>query len=101
MEHFGHVMMLHAAPKITAIMDAPQTENVSQLRFSFLGLLNSDGHFIPNLVTLLKSVHDMSHRSGEFVKGVREADATRVSDSLQFTSTCHTSQFAFPLAIVA
>ncbi|XP_039469023.1 uncharacterized protein K02A2.6-like [Oreochromis aureus] len=61
-EYLGHVSDangLHAAPsKITAIVDAPPPQNVSQLK-SFLGLLNYYGRFIPNLASLLKPLHNL------------------------------------------
>ncbi|KAL3969328.1 DNA (cytosine-5)-methyltransferase 3B [Sarotherodon galilaeus] len=61
-EYLGHVIDangLHTAPsKITAIMDAPPPQNVSQLK-SFLGLLNYYGRFIPNLASLLKPLHNL------------------------------------------
>uniref|UniRef100_A0A669DC14 Gypsy retrotransposon integrase-like protein 1 n=1 Tax=Oreochromis niloticus TaxID=8128 RepID=A0A669DC14_ORENI len=61
-EYLGHVIDangLHTAPsKITAIVDAPPPQNVSQLK-SFLGLLNYYGRFIPNLASLLKPLHNL------------------------------------------
>lgn len=61
-EYLGHVIDekgLHTSPsKITAIVDAPPPENVSQLR-SFLGLLNYYGRFIPNLASLLQPLHEL------------------------------------------
>ncbi|XP_056912821.1 uncharacterized protein K02A2.6-like [Takifugu flavidus] len=61
-EYLGHVTDaegLHTAPsKITAIVDAPPPQNISQLR-SFLGLLNYYGRFIPNLALLLQPLHEL------------------------------------------
>ena len=61
-EYLGNVIDtngLHTAPsKITAIVDAPPPQNVSQLK-SFLGLLNYYGQFIPNLASLLKPLHNL------------------------------------------
>ena len=61
-EYLGHVIDangLHTAPsKITAIVDAPPPQNVSQLK-SFLGLLNYYGRFIPSLASLLKPLHNL------------------------------------------
>ncbi|XP_039520330.1 uncharacterized protein K02A2.6-like [Pimephales promelas] len=61
-EYLGHVIDasgLHTSPsKVKAIVDAPEPENVSQLR-SFLGLLNYYGRFIPNIATLLKPLHKL------------------------------------------
>ncbi|XP_029696863.1 uncharacterized protein K02A2.6-like [Takifugu rubripes] len=61
-EYLGHVIDaegLHTAPsKITAIVDAPPPQNISQLR-SFLGLLNYYGRFTPNLASLLQPLHEL------------------------------------------
>lgn len=63
-EYLGHAIDaegLHTAPsKITAIVDAPPPQNISQLR-SFLGLLNYYGRFIPNLASLheLQPLHKL------------------------------------------
>ncbi|XP_061909872.1 uncharacterized protein K02A2.6-like [Entelurus aequoreus] len=61
-EYLGHVIDakgLHTAPsKITAIVEAPPPQNISQLR-SFLGLLNYYGRFIPNLASLLQPLHEL------------------------------------------
>ncbi len=62
MEYFGHVIDakgLHTAPlKITAIVDAPPPQNISQLQ-SHLGLLNDYRRFIPNLASLLQPLHKL------------------------------------------
>ena len=51
-EYLGHKVdaeELHALPtKVTAIVEAPELQNVQELR-SFLGLLNYNFKFIPNL----------------------------------------------------
>ena len=59
-KYLGHVMDahgLHPMPdKVQAIQDAPQPENVSQLK-SYLGLLSYYRKFIPNLSTLLTPLY--------------------------------------------
>ena len=61
MEYLGHridAQGLHpTGDKLAAIRDAPQHENVSELR-SFLGLLNYYDKFIPNLATI---THPLNH----------------------------------------
>ena len=59
-EYLGHRVDaegIHTAEgKKIAILQAPQPQNLQQLR-SFLGLLNYYGKFIPNLATLLQPLH--------------------------------------------
>ena len=60
-EYLGHridAQGLHpTGDKLAAIRDAPQPENVSEVRL-FLGLLNYYGKFIPNLATI---AHPLNH----------------------------------------
>lgn len=92
-EYLGHVIDtkgLDTAPsKITAIVDAPPPQNVSQ---SFLELLNYYGRFIPNLASLLKPLHNLlcrgsmevdSRLSGGFSKGKGCIDCIRGPNPLQ------------------
>ena len=44
-----------------AIVEAPQPQNVQQLR-SFLGLLNYYRKFLPNLATVVKPLNDLLHK---------------------------------------
>ena len=44
--------------KVRAIRDAPQPQNISQLR-SFLGILNYYGKFLPSFATLLRPLYDL------------------------------------------
>ena len=57
-EYLGHLIDaegLHTlSSKVKAIQDAPQPQNVQELR-SFLGLLHYYGKFLPNIATLLKT----------------------------------------------
>ena len=59
-EYLGHRVDaegIHTAEgKKIAILQAPQPQNLQQLR-SFLGLLNYYGKFVPNLATLLQPLH--------------------------------------------
>lgn len=91
-EYLGHVIDakgLHTAPsKITAIVDAPPPQNVSQLK-SFLGLLNYYGRFIPNLASLLKPLHNLLRKeeAWKWTAACQEAfqkakDALRASEVL-------------------
>ena len=47
--------------KVKAIVEAPQLQNVQQLR-SFLGLLNYYRKFLPNLATVVKPLNDLLHK---------------------------------------
>ena len=50
---------IRATPeKISAIVNAPQPENVQQLR-SFLGLLNYYRKFLPHLATILQPLNEL------------------------------------------
>ena len=61
-EYLGHRVDsegLHALPsKVTAILQAPEPQNVQQLR-SFLGLLNYYSKFVPNLSTILHPLNNL------------------------------------------
>ena len=61
-EYLGHSVsekgIQPMSEKVRAIRDAPQPQDVSQLR-SFLGMLNYYGKFIPNLATLLRPLYDL------------------------------------------
>ena len=52
--------------KVQAIVDAPQPENISQLR-SFLGLLNYYQRFLPDLAATLHLLNKLRHRGIKFV----------------------------------
>ena len=52
--------------KVQAIVDAPQPENVSQLR-SFLGLLNYYQRFLPDLATTLHPLNELLQKGKKFV----------------------------------
>jgi len=95
-EYLGHVIDaqgLHTAPsKITAIVDAPPPQNVSQLR-SFLGLLNYYGRFILSLVSLLKPLHSLlcKEEAWQWTASCQEAfqkakDSLTASEVLTHTS---------------
>ena len=61
-EYLGHRVDaegIRATPeKISAIVNAPQPENVQQLR-SFLGLLNYYRNFLPHLATILQPLNEL------------------------------------------
>ena len=65
--YLGHVITeqgIAATPmKVSAIVDAPQPRNVTELR-SFLGMLNYYAKFIPDLATLIHPLNELlqSHR---------------------------------------
>ena len=52
--------------KVQAIVDAPQPENVSQLR-SFLWLLNYCQRFLPDLATTLHPLNELLQKGKKFV----------------------------------
>ena len=61
-DYLGHIIDeegIHPTDeKVTAIMDAPQPSNVSELK-SYLGLLNYYNRFLENLSTLLHPLHEL------------------------------------------
>ena len=61
-DYLGHSILAEGIQpvreKVRAILDAPQPQNISQLR-SFLGMLNHYGKFLPNLATLLRPLYDL------------------------------------------
>ena len=65
-EYLGYIIdaeELHATPeKIDAIVNAPQPENIQELR-SFLGLVNYYGEFIQNLSTLAHPLNNLLRHS--------------------------------------
>ena len=65
-EYLGYIIDaegLHATPdKVNAIVNAPQPENVQELR-SFLGLVNYYGKFIRNLSTLAQPLNNLLRHS--------------------------------------
>ena len=65
----GHVIDangLHKTQaKVTAVQDAPQPENVSQLR-SFIGLVNYYAKFLPGMSTVMHSLHSLLHKGARW-----------------------------------
>lgn len=74
---------LHPLPeKIRAIVDAPQPQDVSQLR-SFLGLVNYYGKFLPNLSTELAPLHHLLNQGVEWCwKATQDAAFQNCKDLL-------------------
>lgn len=110
MKYLGHVIDakgLHTAPsKITAIVDAPPPQNVSQLK-SFLGLLNYYGRFMSNLASLLKLLHHLlrkeeawkwtascqeAFQKAKYVLTASEV-LTHINPSLQIQLACDASPY--------
>ena len=62
MEYLVHVIdsdgLHNALSKVKAIPEAPEPQNVSQLR-SYLGLFNYYGRFVHNLSSTLKPLHQL------------------------------------------
>ena len=61
-EYLGHVISSEglepASSKVTAIVDAPAPQDVSELK-SLLGLVNYYGKFLPNLATTLAPLYKL------------------------------------------
>ena len=68
-EYLGHSVDsegLHTLPsKVEAIQQAPQPQNVQQLR-SFLGLLNYYGKFISNLADIIHPLNQLLHKDAKW-----------------------------------
>ena len=69
-EYLGHSVDsegLHTLPsKVEAIQQAPQPQNVQQLR-SFLGLLNYYGKFISNLADIIHPLNQLLHKDAKWM----------------------------------
>ena len=70
-----------AADKVKAVIDAREPESVSEV-WSFLGLVNFSGRFIPDLATLAEPLHRLTKKGVEFKWG---------------PSNLRIARFAFPL----
>ena len=68
-EYLGHIIDdkgLHPSPeKIRAIKDAPEPQNVTELK-SFLGLLNYYAKFLPNLSILLSPLYKLLQKDSKW-----------------------------------
>ena len=84
-EYLGHRIDedgLHATlDKITAIKNAPEPENVQQLR-SFLGLLNYYRKFLPNLATLIQPLNDLLQKDKKWIWSDKCAHAVQAAKKL-------------------
>ena len=69
-EYLGHSVDsegFHTLPsKVEAIQQAPQPQNVQQLR-SFLGLLNYNGKFISNLADIIHPLNQLLHKDAKWM----------------------------------
>ena len=84
-EYLGHRIDadgLHTlSSKVKAIQDAPQPQNVQELR-SFLGLLHYYGKFLPNLATLLHPLNALLKTGSNYSIEFRPTTAHANADGL-------------------
>ena len=88
-EYLGHRVDaegLRATPeKIAAIQNAPQPQNVQQLR-SFLGLLNYYRKFLPNLASLIQPLNDLLQKGRKWNWSTQCVQAVKAAKQLLTTS---------------
>ena len=84
-EYLGHRIDadgLHTlSSKVKAIQDAPQPQNVQELR-SFLGLLHYYGKFLPNLATLLHPLNALLKTGSKWLWSAECSDAFKAAKRL-------------------
>ena len=78
--YLGHVISeegLHTADeKVAAIVDAPNPQNLTQLR-SFLGTVNYYGKFLPDLATRLSPLYQLLKQTSAWHWGPRQRKASK------------------------
>ena len=88
-EYLGHWIDadgLHTlSSKVKAIQDAPQPQNVQELR-SFLGLLHYYGKFLPNLATLLHPLNALLKTQSKWSWSTKCSDAFKAAKELLVTA---------------
>ena len=88
-EYLGHRVDaegIRATPeKISAIVNAPQPENVQQLR-SFLGLLNYYRNFLPHLATILQPRNELLQKGKKWNWTIGCTQAVNIARDLLKTS---------------
>ena len=88
-EYLGHRIDangLHTlSSKVKAIQDAPQPQNVQELR-SFLGLLHYYGKFLPNLATLLHPLNALLKTQSKWSWSTKCSDAFKAAKELLVTA---------------
>ncbi|XP_060786568.1 LOW QUALITY PROTEIN: uncharacterized protein K02A2.6-like [Neoarius graeffei] len=84
-EYLGHIINaegLHPVQsKVTAIEDAPQPTNVTELK-AYLGLLNYYNKFLPNLATCLAPLHQLLRKETQWMWNKEQENAFRVSKQM-------------------
>ena len=89
-EYLGHVISYQGlepvTSKVTAIVDAPNPLDVSQLK-SLLGLVNYHGKFLPNLATTLAPLYKLLRQGIKWQWGPEEEAAlAKIKTALQSTN---------------
>ena len=83
--YLGHIISAEglrtADSKVTAIVDAPEPRNVSELR-SILGMVNYYGKFLPNLATTLSPLYKLLRKTTAWHWGPKQKQACRNVKSL-------------------
>ena len=81
-EYLGHVIdsqgLRPSENKLTAIREAPEPSNVTQLK-AYLGLLNYYNRFLPNLSTILQPLHDLLKKNRQWTWQVEQRRAFKAS----------------------
>ena len=77
--------------KVKAVQEAPTPQDVSQLK-SFIGLVNYDGKFLPDLSNLLAPLHRLMQKDAKWSWGAEQAQAFREVKRM-LTSDCLLVQF--------
>ena len=77
-QYLGHVIdsqgLRLSESKLTAIREAPEPSNVTQLK-AYLGLLNYYNRFLPNLSTILQPLHDLLKKNRQWTWQVEQRRA--------------------------
>ena len=78
---------LHATPnKIEAIVNAPQLQNVAELR-AYLGLVNYYGKFIPHLASILQPINSLLQKNCKWVWSEKCIEAVQEATKKLTSST--------------
>ena len=107
-EYLCHVIDQHGLhptkEKVKAIREAPEPQNVSELR-SFLGIINYYAKFLPNLSTKLAPLYGLLQKEFKWSWGQKQVKAFQVAKdalqtlllhydgSRQLVLTCDASQY--------
>ena len=93
LEYLGHLIsemgLLPLESKYRAIREAPQPQNVTQLK-SYLGLLNYCGRFLPNISTTLQPLYKLLQKSTPWIWKKSQQEAFEKSREKLLNLSCLT-----------